>query len=183
MTFHRILAQLDDFSFAHVSSLENLPRDLNSYAALVLHYHHKSISIAALARLDTFVKSRGGILAIHAATASFKEGLAYFEILGGRFTGHGPVEQFEVRRVRDDLFSGLDEFVVRDELYIHELQPGIEVHFTATHADRVVPVVWIYRYGAGKVCYAVSGHTTASMRNRRYQRILQRGLEWITERI
>lgn len=181
MILHRTLAQLEGFSFVHLSSLEKLPQDLSSFSALVLHYHHKTISDTALARLEIFVKNGGGILAVHAATASFKKTPAYFEILGGRFTGHGAVEHFRVKRVRDDLFGGLEDFVVKDELYIHELQPGIDVHFTAKHEGRDVPVVWTYRYGAGKVCYAVPGHTTASMHNKTYGQILQRGLKWVTE--
>jgi type 1 glutamine amidotransferase len=105
--------------------------------------------------------------------------MSYFEILGGRFIGHGKVEDFEVRRVRDDLFGGIDSFVVKDELYIHELQPEIEVHFTATLAGKDVPIIWTYYYGKGKVCYAVPGHTTATMRNVTYQKVLRRGLDWV----
>ena len=47
--------------------------------------------------------------------------LPYFKILGGRFIGHGKVENFEVTKVRDDIFSGIDNFYLKDELYIHEL--------------------------------------------------------------
>jgi type 1 glutamine amidotransferase len=178
MVLHKTLKRLDGASFVHVSSLEKLSFDLSSFSALVLHYHHKTITDATLKRLQDFVSRGGGILAIHAATASFKETLPYFEILGGRFIGHGPVEEFEVRRVSDSIFGGMDHFVVRDELYIHELQPGIEVHFAAKHNGEDVPVIWTHRFGNGNVCYAVPGHTTGSMRNTTYQKILQRGLRW-----
>lgn len=178
LALHRSLKQLEGFSFKHVSSLEKLPADLDSFSALVLHYHHKTLSELALTKLKTYVTRGGGILAIHAATASFKETLPYFEILGGRFIGHGPVESFDVKKVRDDIFGGIDDFVVTDELYIHELQPNIEVHFTAKHEGQDVPVVWTYQYGKGRVCYAVPGHTTESMRNKAYQELLKRALEW-----
>jgi type 1 glutamine amidotransferase len=173
------LKQLDVFLFEHVSSLEKLPPDLESFSALVLHYHHKTISDGALKRLDGFVQNGGGILAIHAATASFKPTLPYFKILGGRFIGHGKVENFEVKKVRADIFSGFENFVVKDELYIHEVESSIEVHFTAKHEGKDIPVVWTYQYGQGKVCYAVPGHTTATMSNPTYQQILRRGLEWV----
>ena len=180
LALHQALKQLEGFSFVHVSSLEKLPHDLKTYSALVLHYHHKKISPSVLGKLDNFVQNGGGILAIHAATASFKETLPYFKILGGRFIGHGKVEPFEVTKVRDDIFSGIENFVVKDELYIHELETDIEVHFTAKHEGKDIPVVWTYRYGNGKVCYAVPGHTTGTMRNQTYQNLLQRGLEWVT---
>ena len=189
IALHQNLKQLNDFAFVHVSSLEKLPAELETFSALVLYYHRKTISGTALKKLENFVSNGGGILAIHAATASFKESVPYFEILGGRFIGHGAVENFEVRRSkfseaetgRDDIFGGLENFVVKDELYIHELQPGIEVHFTAQLQGRDVPVVWTYHHGKGKVCYAGPGHTTGSMCNKTYQQILQRGLRWVTE--
>lgn len=179
LVLHKALKQLNGFSFVHVSSLEKLPADLSSFAALVLHYHHKTISDLALKRLDGFVTNGGGVLAIHAATASFKETMPYFNILGGRFIGHGKVESFQVKRVKDGVFDGISDFVVKDELYIHELEPDIEVHFTAKHAAKDIPVVWTYLYGKGKVCYAVPGHTTSTMNNPAYQEILRRGLQWV----
>ena len=170
-----------DFSFEHVSSVNKLPSELESFSALILHFHHKSISDSALMQLDSFAKNGGGILAIHAATASFKKSVLYFKILGGRFIGHGKVERFKVEKVRDDIFNGIESFVVKDELYMHELEPSIEVHFTAKHEGRDIPVVWTYRYDNGKVCYAVPGHTTGTMYNETYQQVLRRGLEWVAE--
>lgn len=181
LRLHKMFSEMDGVSFAHISSLEKLPSDLSSFSALVLHYHHKTISLSALEKLDTFVKNGGGILAIHAATASFKQTLPYFKILGGRFIGHGKVERFQVERVKDGVFDGIDDFEVRDELYIHELEPSIEVHFTAKHEGKDVPVVWTRRYGKGKVCYAVPGHTTGTMYNVTYKQVLRRGLEWAAE--
>src|SRR5262245_61828515 len=107
LALHEALAQLKDFSFRHVHSLEQLPADLDSFAAVVLYYHQKSLSAAALARLDAFVSHGGGILAIHSATASFVNEQHYFEILGGRFIGHGAVENFAVEQARDDLFGSI----------------------------------------------------------------------------
>lgn len=181
LVLHKTLEELSEFSFFHVSSLEKLPRDLDTFAALVLHFHHKKISDSAFGRLDHFVRNGGGILAVHAATASFKDTLPYFNILGGRFIGHGAVDTLEIRKVNDNVFAGLNGFTLKDELYIHELQPKIDTHFVAKHEGKDVPVVWTYRYHKGKVCYALPGHTTGSMMNKDYQKILQRGLQWVAE--
>jgi uncharacterized protein len=179
LVLQRSLKELEGFAFEHIRSLEQLPDDVEKYSALVLHYHHKRISPAALVRLGDFVKRGGGILAIHAATASFKETLPYFDILGGRFSGHGKVEQFEVVNQSSDIFIGIPNFCVKDELYLHELNDRIRIHFTASYAGKDVPVVWTYQYGKGKVCYAVPGHTTATMRNQDYLQVLQHGLQWV----
>jgi type 1 glutamine amidotransferase len=160
--------------------MEKLPNDLSGFFALVVYIHHKIISDGALKTFDAFVSNGGGILGVHTATASFKQQRHYFEILGGRFTGHGPVETFEVRPVSEsNIFAGIPAFTVKDELYIHEFQPGNDVHFTANHEGQDVPAVWTRQYGKGRVCYTVPGHTTASMRNKTYQKVLQRGLTWV----
>ena len=39
--------------------------------------------------------------------------MPYFEILGGRFIGHGKVEKFEVRKVKDEVFGDIGNFVVQ----------------------------------------------------------------------
>lgn len=175
------LVALDGFHFEHIRSLENLPEKLTEFSAVVLYFHHKGISEKALARLRDFVAQGGGVLALHSATASFKEQLGYFDILGGRFTGHGKVEKFEVRRVKDEIFGGIESFVVKDELYLHETQSGIDVHFTARHEGKDIPAVWTYQYGKGRICYAVGGHRTETMKNESYQKILQRGLIWVSK--
>lgn len=187
-SLHRALQQIDGLAFVRTPSLENLPGALDGFSALVLHFHHRRISPPAFHRLEAFVQNGGGILAIHAATASFKETQPYFDILGGRFIEHGPVTTFEAGRVKGgpsglnaglDLFTGIESFTVRDELYIHELQPGNQIHFIARHEGQDIPVVWTRRFGQGRVCYACPGHRSATMNNPAYQEVLRKGLQWV----
>ena len=162
--------------------MEKLPENLMDFSALVLYFHNKKISEPALAVFDNFVSNGGGVLGVHSATASFQPQRHYFEILGGRFVGHGPVEPFELAPTEDSvIFNGIPAFTIHDELYIHELQPGIEPHFTAKHEGKDIPVVWTYHYGKGKICYAVPGHTTKSLKHPSVREILQRGLMWVTK--
>ena len=93
----RNLQTLPGYVFQQVASLQVLPQlDIFSFRAIVLYFHHKAISPSALACLDEFVRRGGGVLAIHSATASFKQEPRYFEILGGRFRVHGAVQTFKV---------------------------------------------------------------------------------------
>jgi len=178
-TLIKTLAVLDGYSFEFVRSMEKLPFNLETFSALVLYFHHKNISENALSKLDKFVSNGGGILGVHSVTASFKGEKRYFQIIGGRFTGHGPVESFKIESAKREIFGDIDDFYVRDELYLHDTQMGIDIHFTTKHEGKDVPAVWTYQYGEGRVCYAVPGHLTESMRNKEYQKVLQRGLSWV----
>lgn len=138
----RGLRALPGVTLRHATSVEVLARaDLPRPDALVLFIHGKTISEPALDALDRFVRGGGGILAVHSATASFKETPRYTAILGGRFTGHPPVQPLEVRPAgargvsgaasADEIFGPVAPFTVTDEAYRHELAGDIRVHFTA----------------------------------------------------
>jgi len=177
---HRALSSLEGFSIRRAQTLEALPDHLDGLSALVIYIHHKRISDRALAALAAFVSGGGGLLGVHSATASFKDQACYAEILGGRFTGHDKAQRFEITpQAHTGPFTGLPSFTIRDELYLHTLQPDIEVHFTSTYRGQDIPVVWTRRHGQGKVCYAVAGHTAASLRHPSVREILTRGLAWV----
>lgn len=178
------LAELPDLSFDQVPTLaEAVQHGLSGYDALVLYYHHPQVALtdAELEAFGAFVRKGGGVLAVHSATASYKPTPGYFEVLGGRFTGHGPVQSFDVRPARadDPIFAGIPAFTVHDELYLHELQPDIDVHFQADHEGKAEPMVWTRTVGEGRVCYACPGHRSASMKNEAVREILRRGMRWV----
>ena len=178
------LAGMQDYKFAHVNSMENLPElDLSGFNGLVLYFHHKHISALALEAFDAFVTAGGGVLAIHSVTASFKDSDDFTAIIGGKFSGHGPVKSFDVIRVsaENGIFDSIPTFQVTDELYLHDLQPDIETHFSTHHQGEQVPMVWTRSHGEGRVCYACPGHKAASMRISAYQRVLTRGLTWVCD--
>ncbi len=176
------LAGMQGYKFARVNSMEDLlEMDLTAFDSTVLYFHHKKISNAALDTFDTYVSAGGGVLAIHSVTASFKEADRFTEILGGKFNGHGRVEAIAMTPVgtKSQIFNGIPEFQVTDELYLHDLQPDIEVHFTTLYEGQPVPMVWTRTHGKGRVCFACPGHKAASMRVPAYQRVLTSGLAWV----
>jgi len=162
--------------------MEKLPENLDEYAALAIYFHHKSITVQALNTFDDYISKGGGVLAVHSATASFKDSDRFTDILGGKFTGHGPVETFTVTPVspQSKIFQGIHAFRITDELYFHDLQPDIETHFTAMHEGQQVPMVWTRIHGVGRVCYACPGHRAKVFKDRIYQEVLIRGLKWVS---
>ena len=150
----------------------------------MLYYHHKGavLNDRQLSALDSFVSGGGGILAIHSATASYKQNPGYFDILGGRFTGHGPVEPFSLsRRLPGNPVCGetSDPVNVTDELYFHEITGEIDIRMSANLDGRRIPAVWTRSHGLGRICYIGPGHRTATMKLGSMQNLITRGLEWL----
>ena len=179
----RILNQFP-YTYAVFNSIEGLPcLNLHEYSAVVLYLHRKVISRNALDALDRHVHGGGGLLAIHSASASFKSCPRYFEILGGRFTTHGPISSYRViqNTPGDEVFGNVGSFTIKDELYIHEWDANNHVWFHTETESGIEPVVWTRTYGNGRVCYLAPGHTLSTMKNTNMHLCLQRGLNWVSE--
>ena len=151
------------------------------FDAVLLYLHRRKISGDALRCLQDFVEKGGGLYAIHSASASFKSCDAYFQLLGGRFTGHDRVREYRAEPVPgvSDIFSGCRGFTIRDELYIHETYEGITTYFTAEHEGGTEPVVWTKTRGRGRICYFAPGHCTGTMRNPDALSVIMKGLDWV----
>jgi type 1 glutamine amidotransferase len=142
------------------------------------------------------VKGGKGLYVYHWASSAFT-GDSDFEreyeraIAGGwrKQGNHGKMHQFTVTvRKKHPITEGIKEFVHgRDELYQNSVLPkGSEVLATA-YSDREKdpkntgkhePVVWVAKYGKGRVVNNVLGHDTAAMQGKGFQTLLIRGVEW-----
>ena len=94
-------------------------------------------------------------------------------VLGNQFLAHPPIEPYTVEITDPDhpLVKGIAPFEVRDELYVLELHPPLEVllhtRFTGPCRgfaegditdDEPRPVLYLRRSGAGLVCFFTLGH-------------------------
>ena len=171
------------FRFQQVRSLEKLVGlKAAAYPAMVLYFHHKRISAAALAALEAYTRQGGGLLAIHSAAASFKQESDYTKIIGGRFVRHGPIRAYTVYPAldADPIYGGIAPFTLRDELYRHEWEAGNRVHFNVQVDGESEPLVWTRSYGQGRVAYCAAGHTASSFQQAGIRQILARSLRWLT---
>jgi uncharacterized protein len=97
----------------------------------------------------------------------------FAEVLGGQFLAHPPIGPYTVHITAPEhpLVAGLRPFEVRDELYVLELRPPLEVllharftgecrGFEEGHVtdDEPRPVLYLKRSGRGAVCYFTLGH-------------------------
>lgn len=177
----RTLNDIPVFSIKGISSINKITKlDPAGYQAFVLYFHHKRLSQQALQSLDEYVSQGGGLLAIHSVSASYKGCNQFYEILGGRFREHGPIEEFHVypEISSDKLFGARGPFVVKDELYLHELNSRVTTHFFTVVEGQTEPVVWTKQHGKGRVCYVSLGHTIQSIKHPAVKQIIQSGLLW-----
>ncbi len=145
----------------HWRGLRGLSRALVSDADLVVVYiHRRRCSEGIVERAERYVERGGRLLALHAATASFRGSERWSRLLGGRFVDHGPVG----RRVlsREPAVAGPSERLpprieLCDEAYRHERPVPIDVWY---RWDDDEPAAWT-RGGAGAaptVAYLAAGH-------------------------
>jgi type 1 glutamine amidotransferase len=179
---HRIITDQNCYEIKRISSIEGV-RKLHegSWDAVLIYLHRQKISSQAAGILDEFVRNGGGLLGLHSASASYKTCDQFYELLGGRFKFHGPVQDFSI--VQDDasLFCQMDGVNITDELYYHTLKKDITVHFSTSDAEGVkIPLVWTRTHGTGLVCYSAPGHTVSSIENPLVQKIILKGIAWVS---
>jgi len=179
--FRRIIEGASDIQTAWTSGVNDLAAlDGGGYDGAILYFHRKVIDDTALDALDRFVAGGGGLLAVHSASASFKEVPRYFDILGGRFVTHGKIEPYTVRRTdrAASFFSVTDPFTITDELYIHRYDDDVVIHYATETESGPEPVVWTKEHGKGRVCYVSPGHKAKALDEDAIRRIIIEGLDW-----
>lgn len=182
-SLRRFLQERCEAGLQSIASLEELPGlAVERFGALVLYIHQKAVSPRALDCLDAYLRQGGGLMALHSASASFKSEARYHDLLGGRFTGHGAVQSFEVEPVKggEHVFPSTQGFSLRDERYLHEIRGGVQVHFVSVVGDERNPFAWTRRHGEGRVCYCAAGHTVASLRHPAVRGLIEEGLAWVS---
>jgi type 1 glutamine amidotransferase len=138
--------------------------------------------------LDDFVRAGGGLLALHAAVICFDADPTWRELCGAAWawdrSTHPPHGEVQIA-VTDagrahPLASGLDDFVLVDEVYgfLDEVD-GLEPLLASDHGGRTHPVCWARPVGDGRVVTDVLGHDAASFAHPAHRQLVQRAAAWV----
>ncbi len=119
---------------------------------VVLYMHRQGLGDPWVTALERYVEQGGSILALHSASASLKGDTRYSNLLGGVFSGHGPIGEFDVRSTH--VCAGQYNFSLRDERYTHRLTRDVSVLLESDGE----PVCWTHTVGQGRVAYLSLGH-------------------------
>ena len=163
---------------------------LKPYDVILLAFFNKSlptISDQAKQNLLDFVKDGKGLVVQHLASASFKEWPEFAKLCGRHWvmktSGHGPRSVFEVRVTGKDhpITKGIESFKTDDELYA-KLQGDTPIEVLAeadsNWSKKTEPLVFVLKYGEGRVFHHAFGHDRAAIMNPSVQKIIARGTEW-----
>jgi len=134
--------------------------------------------------LNDFVRGGGGLAGIH-ATDAFKKSDVYWELLGGRFAGHGGGKYTVYIHDKDHpITAGLEDFEIGDETYSHHYHKNACMR-SLVRMDRGnerQSMAWIQQAGKGRVFNTGLGHGREAWTNPQFQRLVVRGLYWAAGR-
>lgn len=134
--------------------------------------HRQGLGNAWVTALERYVEQGGSILALHSASASLKGDTRYGNLLGGVFSAHGPVEEFDVRSTPHA--SGEHRITVRDERYTHTLTRDVRVLLESDGE----PVCWTHTVGRGRVAYLSLGHCAGVITNPAVEAVMKELWTW-----
>jgi len=183
----KVLEKTGDFDITMSADLDELKAEnIKKYNVVLFYGSNNNFRNAEQEQgLCDFVRNGGGWAGIHSATDSFKKSDAYWELVGGRFAGHGGGE-FKVVIVdrKHPITKGLADFEIRDESYRHRYHKKAKIH-SLVRIDRgkeQQSMGWVRDYGKGRVFYTGLGHGRPAWVNPAFQRLVVRGLYWAAGR-
>lgn len=134
-----------------------------------------------------YVRKGGNVVALHFACSSFQDWQEYAALLGRVWKkgvgGHGPYGEFTVniKSSEHPITRGMADFKTDDELYAKlSGEEPIDVLASAHSAwsGKVEPLVFVKRYGQGRVVQNLLGHGLDAKQNPSYQKLLIRSVQW-----
>lgn len=143
--------------------------------------------------LQQFVRSGGGIVAIHAAADSHYHWPWYARLIGGRFARHpeGTLKgHVTVVAPTDPAVEGLPRSVERTDewYYFDDYDPVSKVLVTldpSSIGERDInpnPIAWTRQINEGRVFYTAMGHTIESYSQPFFLQHVANGLDWVLRR-
>jgi type 1 glutamine amidotransferase len=134
--------------------------------------------------LHDFVRNGGGVVGVHATDAKKKSDV-YWEILGGRFAGHGG-GRFTVYIYDKEhpITAGLEDFEIQDETYSHHYHRNacMRCLVRMDRGNERQCMAWVSQIGKGRVFNTGLGHDSRAFANPQFQRLMVRGIYWAAGR-
>jgi type 1 glutamine amidotransferase len=130
-----------------------------------------------------FVEAGGGFLNLHNSMGMYPPRGPYLDLVGGRYTTHGPLERFRVEVVDagHPITRGVAGFFVADEQHTpipDEKRVHILLRSRSDDGRTVAAAGWVREPGRGRLCHLAPGHTREALLHPMYQRLLRNAVGW-----
>lgn len=145
------------------------------------------------ASITGFVAAGGGLFGNHTASICFDDWPEWGDVLGGAWvwghSSHPPAGRITIdvesrSEPPHPVIAGLPgRFVLEDEVYGDlDLRAGVEPLAWARRGedDRSQPLVWVHRYGEGRVVYDGLGHDVRSLNDGVHVRLIRNAVGWVS---
>ncbi len=182
-----ILKKTGDFNVTISEDMDQLKAEnIKKYDVVLLYGSGQNFSDPAQEKgLCDFVRSGGALAGIHSATDSFKKSDAYWELVGGRFAGHGHGKYTVYIHDKDHpITKDLEDFEITDETYRHAYHKNLRMRSLTcmNRGNERQSMAWVQDYGNGRVFYTANGHGREAWTNPHFQRLAVRGIYWAVKR-
>ncbi len=177
------LEKTGDFECTLTEDLNELKAEkIGKYDAVFFYGSGRNFDDPAQEKgLCDFVRNGGAWTGAHSASDSFKKSDAYWEMLGGRFAGHGGgTFKVTIYDKAHPITEGLDDFEIKDETYRHRYHQNLQMRSLVrmNRGKERQSMGWVSHYGDGRVFYTSLGHGTPAWKNPHFKRLLIRGIYW-----
>jgi type 1 glutamine amidotransferase len=134
-----------------------------------------------------FVEQGGGFLNLHNSMGLYPTDGPYLRLVGGAYTGHGPLERFRVEVVDREhpITRGVSAFSVADEQHApryDEAKVHLLLRSRTDDGKTVAAAGWTREPGKGRLCHLAPGHTREALLHPMYQRLLRNAVQWCLRR-
>ncbi|MBN1285842.1 MAG: ThuA domain-containing protein [Anaerolineae bacterium] len=128
-----------------------------------------------------------GVAGLHGGLGdSFRSNTDYQYMAGGQFICHpggdGTFYMVHIDGAPHPITEGIEDFQVRSEQYYMHVDPANTVLATTRFGEVVMPVVWIKRFGKGRVFYSSLGHSPEVAAQAEPLTLMTRGMLWAAEK-
>ncbi|MDZ7607496.1 MAG: DUF6807 family protein [Cyclobacteriaceae bacterium] len=138
-----------------------------------------------------FINEGGGLVIVHAASATFYTWPEFQQLAGsnwGDSTHHGKIcpHKIVIKEKEHPITKGMADFWITDELWenagttrpLNVLAEAL-VDSTGRDAENKEPALHWYRHGKGRVFHSILGHNVRAMKNSGWTILALRGTEWV----
>ena len=180
-----VLEKTNDFEVTFTENLDDLKERIKQFDIIIQYTTGMQLTKEQEKGLCDFIQNGGGYVGIHSASDSFKKADRYWEMLGGRFAGHGGGKFTVYIYDRDHpITKGMRDFEIQDETYSHNYHRNAQMR-SLTRMNRGKErqsMSWVSSYAKGRVFYTGNGHGREAWTNPHFQRLVVRAAYWAAGR-